>query len=165
MAIVMNARKEGQIATLLMLGVGAIIVGVLVFMFAIVIGMRVSGSGGMILMALGPILVVAGEVMAGIGVASGHSVNRAATNAAVVNLENCYVVARFGINETGEMLFNDYDWDLPRMRYYVRLKMPNGLDEEFECSYELLSQVGEGMVGNVQVKGRWLGSFTPVPRV
>jgi hypothetical protein len=76
----------------------------------------------------------------------------------------CYVVARFAINEIGEMIFDNFDFDAPNARYYVRLKMPDGRDEEFECAQELLNQVGEGMVGNVQINGRWLGSFVPVPR-
>jgi hypothetical protein len=80
-------------------------------------------------------------------------------------LTNCYVVGRFAVNANGDMVFSDFEeMDHPKDKFFVQLKTPDGRQDEFECSRELIGQIGEGMLGNVQVKGRWLGSFTAVPR-
>jgi hypothetical protein len=154
----MNAQKENQIAWMLVLGVGMSLGGVFVSFIAIVL------RGSAILFALGPIMFLAGILLAGWGIFSGHIANRRADAAGSQFIPNCYVVGRFEVNSNGEMIFSDFDYDAPKSKFIVRLKLPDGSDQEYECASQLLDQIGEGMIGNVQIRGRWLGSFTPVPR-
>lgn len=161
----MNARRENQIAWMLVGGVGVSILGLFVTILMFVSAMGLRSKTPLILVALGPIMIVGGVVMAGWGVFFGHMTNRSASNAGVRGLNHCYVVGRFAMSPRGEMIFSDFEeLDDPKTKFFVRLKLPDGRDDEFECSQELISQIGEGMVGNVQVKGRWLGSFVAVPR-
>ena len=153
----MNARRENQISWMLLLGVAGFFGGGFVFL----IGMVLKAIP---LMAMGPILILGGLCLAGYGVFSGMSFNKKASTGGVRMMSECYVVARFAVNQIGEMIFDNFEFDAPGARYYVRLKMPDGRDEEFECAHDLVMQVGEGMIGNVQVNGHWLGSFIPVPR-
>ena len=115
--------------------------------------------------ALGPIMVIGGIALAGWGVVSGHLTNRKATTSGLRVLSNCYVVGRFAYNENKEMIFSDFeDWDSPKDKFYFRIRTSDGKDEGWDCSHALMGRVGEGMVGHAHVKGRWLGSFIPVPR-
>jgi len=142
---------------MLLLGAAAFFGGIFIFGIGIVLKT-------IVLMAFGPIVTVLGVALAGYAVFSGVSFNKKTSTGGVRMMSECYVVARFAVNEIGEMIFDNFDFDAPNARYYVRLKMPDGRDEEFECAHDLVMQVGEGMIGNVQVNGRWLGSFIPVPR-
>lgn len=154
----MNARREDQIAWMLVVGIFMLPIG----FFVLMMGMATKA---MVLMALGPLVFVGGVVLAGWGVFFGHFTNRSASKSGVQWVYNCYVVGRFAIDQNGEMIFSDFEEnDLPRVKFFVRLKHPEGHDQEYECSRELISQIGEGMMGSVQVKGRWLGSFVPAPR-
>lgn len=154
----MNVRRENQIAWMLLVGILMLPVGI----FVMLAGMMFKAG---VLMALGPLLFVGGIVMAGWGIFWGHATNRSIGKSGVQWVTNCYVVGRFAIDQNGEMIFSEFeDNDLPRVKFFVRLKHPEGHDQEYECSRELISQIGEGMTGSAQVKGRWLGSFTPAPR-
>ncbi|MBC8065982.1 MAG: hypothetical protein H7Y17_14205 [Chlorobia bacterium] len=162
----MNARRENQIAWMLLLGVAMSLMGIFVTMMAFGSAMGMKSKSPIFLIALGPLMVVGGIVLAGFGVFSGHRFNRKTANSGVEWLSNCYIVGRYGVNEVGEMVFSDFEeLDSPKAKFFVRIKTSGGQDAEYECSKELVSQIGEGMMGNVQVRGRWLGSFTPLPRV
>ncbi len=154
----MNARREDQIASMLIIGIVMLVIGGFLFMVGLMIKI-------VILVALGPILVAGGVGLAGWAVFFGHFTNRSVAKSGVQWINGCYIVSRFAIDQNGEMLFSDFeDADLPKIKYYVRVKMPSGNDQEYECSRELISQVGEGSRGGIQVKGRWLSSFAPEPR-
>ncbi len=47
------------------------------------------------------------------------------------------------------------------LRYYVRLRLPNGESDEFECSLALFQQLREGMQGRAVCKGNQLLAFYP----
>lgn len=154
----MNVRRENQIAGMLLVGILMLPGGI----FVMLGGMMFKAQ---LLMALGLVISVGGVFLAGWGVFFGHATNRSAGKSGVQWVNNCYVVGRFAIDQNGEMIFSEFeDNDLPRVKFFVRLKHPEGHDQEYECSRELISQIGEGMTGSAQVKGRWLGSFTPAPR-
>ena len=154
----MNARRENQIAWMLVLGIFMLPLGI----FVLMMGMATKAT---VLMGLGPLLFVGGVVLAGWGIFFGHFTNRSVDKSNVQLVSGCYVVGRFAIDQNNEMVFSDFEeLDLPRVKFFVRLKHPDGHDQEYECSRELISQIGEGMTGSAQFKGRWLGSFTPAPR-
>ncbi len=161
----MNARRENQIAWMLILGVAAILIGILVSILSFGAAMNLRNKTPIFLIALGPILIVGGIALIGYGVFSGHATNRKAQAGGVRHVPDCYVVGVYAINERGEMIFADYDLlDHPKCKFFVRLKLPDGSDAELECARELMMNIGEGMKGNAQIKGRWLGSFVPVMR-
>lgn len=160
----MNARKENQIAWMLVGGVAMSLIGILVTMLAFGSALGLHSKSPLILIALGPIMVVGGIALAGWGVFAGHMTNKKADSSGVQWIPNCYVVGRYEMNQIGEMIFSDFNYDEPKSKFFVRLKLPDGSDQEYQCSPELMDQIGEGMIGNVQVKGRWLGSFVAVPR-
>ncbi|HJP82067.1 MAG TPA: hypothetical protein VJ835_01055 [Fimbriimonadaceae bacterium] len=161
----MNARRENQIAWMLVLGVALVLIGILLSILAFGSATSLKSKTPVFFIALGPIAILGGIALAGFGVFAGHLFNRRTNTSGVRTIANCYVVGRYGVNEIGEMVFSDFEeLDHPKSKFFVRLKSSNGQDEEFECSRELVGQIGEGMVGNAMVKGRWLGSFVPVPR-
>lgn len=154
----MHARREDQIARMLIFGVLLIPVGFFCLLFGI-------GTKSIVLMCLGPILFAGAVFLIGWAVFYGHFTNRSAGRAGVQWINGCYVVGRYSLDRNHEMAFSDFEEnDLPGVKFFVRIKHPDGHDQEYECSRELISQIGEGMMGSVQVKGRWLGSFTPAPR-
>ncbi len=162
----MNARKENQIAWMLLLSIALILGGIFMTMIGFGSAMGIKSKSPIFFIAMGPVMVIGGVVLAAWGVFTGHLSNRKMESSGPQFLSRCYIVGRYGINEIGEMLFTDFeDLDHPKSKFFVRIKTSEGKDEEYECSRELISQIGEGMVGNVQVRGKWLGSFTPLPRV
>jgi len=161
----MNARKENTIAWMLVLGIAIVLLGILVTIFAFGSAMSLKSKTPGFVIALGPIMVCVGIAVAGWGVFYGHYANRKADTGGVRFYPDCYIVGRFAYNENHEMIFSDFEEiDSPKAKFYVRIKTADGRDEEFECSPALIDQVGEGMIGNAQVKGRWMGSFVPKPR-
>jgi hypothetical protein len=160
-----NARKENQIAWMLVLGIAILLLGILVTIFAFGSAMGLKSKTPPLFVALGPIMVLGGIVLAGWGVFYGHFFNRKVDQGGVRFLRGCYVVGRFAYNENKDMIFSDFEeLDSPKAKFYVRIKTADGQDEEFECARALIEQVGEGMIGDAQAKGRWLGSFVPKPR-
>ena len=161
----MNARRENQIAWMILLGVGMMIVSIGVTILSFGSATNLKSKTPIFMMVLGPLLFVGGVALLGWGVFYGHFTNRQASSGGVRWLTDCYVVGRFAVNSNGDMVFSDFEeLDHPKTKFFVQLKTPDGRQDEFECSRELIGQIGEGMIGNVQVKGRWLGSFTAVPR-
>lgn len=161
----MNARKENQIAWMLVLGGALAFLGLIVLILAFLSSMSLRSKTPPIVIALGPIMIIGGIALAGWGVFYGHLSNRKADKAGTRFIPDCYIVGRFAYNENKDMIFSDFEeLDSPKDKFYVRLKTADGRDEEFECSRDLIVQVGEGMIGDAQAKGRWLGSFVAKPR-
>jgi hypothetical protein len=80
----------------------------------------------------------------------------------VRTLNRVRVVARYGINRQGAVMA---DWELEQdesAKTYVKLAIGPGVFEEFECAREMYYQAGEGMMGDAEIQGRWLGRFVPL---
>jgi hypothetical protein len=74
---------------------------------------------------------------------------------------NLRVLARY-VYDKGQLLTSDIDIEMAdRPRYYVRGMTPDGLVTEFETTPEVFYQAGEGMFGEGEIQGRWLGRFIP----
>lgn len=162
----MNARRENQIAWMLVLGIAISLAGIVVSILGFGSAMSLKSKSPVAFIAMGPVMILAGIALAGYGVFYGHYSNKKSASGGLQVLNGCYIVGRYATNEIGEMVFSDFeDLDHPKAKFFVRIKTAGGVDGEYECSRELIRNIGEGMVGNVQIRGRWLGSFTPVPRV
>jgi hypothetical protein len=72
------------------------------------------------------------------------------------------VLARYGFTKNWVMI--TAEWELEQAdnpHHFVRLEFgPNDV-RELECSEQVYFQCGEGMFGDVELQGKWLGKFTP----
>jgi hypothetical protein len=58
------------------------------------------------------------------------------------------------------MIHEEYEIESARKpKFYVRGQFPSGETVEFETSEEVYRTAGEGMVGEAEVQGKWLGRF------
>ncbi|AIE84312.1 hypothetical protein [Fimbriimonas ginsengisoli] len=74
---------------------------------------------------------------------------------------NFRILARYvydkGILITDELAIEQAD----KPRYYVRGMTPDHVVGEYETTPEVYFQCGEGMVGEAEIQGRWVGRFIP----
>lgn len=107
------------------------------------------------LTALGAILVFAGLLYGGVFHRRGFAGTPSTT-------EYFKIIAKFGTDRDGTLLAADWQMEgQERLRYYIRAMLPDGTVDEFETSEIVFWQCGEGMVGQAQTQGRWLGAFVP----
>jgi hypothetical protein len=151
----MNAQRESRLAQMFVVG-GVMIVGGL---FGV--GTLFMGFAGFAM--IGVLSILGGIGVIGWAVFSGLNHNNE-TDKGGPRLQPGYVMARFAVNEIGEMIFSNYEFDAVGGRFYVRLRFEDGHDEELECAPEVFDQAGEGMWGHAAIRGRWLGQFTPIPK-
>jgi hypothetical protein len=71
------------------------------------------------------------------------------------------ITALFCTNQQGEMVLYPEGYAPHSLRYHVRLTLPNGESDEFECSLALFQQLREGMRGRAVCKGNQLLAFYP----
>jgi len=71
------------------------------------------------------------------------------------------IIALFCTNQQGEMVLYPAGYAPHSLRYHVRLTLPNGESDEFECSLALFQQLREGMRGCAVCKGNQLLAFYP----
>jgi len=77
-------------------------------------------------------------------------------------IEYFRILARFATDRRGNMLTSDWQIEAEdNARYYVRASSPHGPAEEYEVSHQVFLACGEGMTGEAEVQGRWLGRFIP----
>jgi len=75
--------------------------------------------------------------------------------------KNLRVLARY-VYDRGHLITSEWDIEAAeKPRYYVRAMYENGSTEELETSPENYNNCGEGMFGEAEIQGRWLGRFTP----
>lgn len=71
------------------------------------------------------------------------------------------ILARY-VYDKGQLLTADWDIEMAdKPRYYVRVMDQRGVIEELETSLEIYYQAGEGMHGEAEIQGRWMGRFVP----
>ncbi|RYG25580.1 DUF2500 family protein [bacterium] len=71
------------------------------------------------------------------------------------------ILSRYALSPHGNMLS---DWELEaaeKPRFYVRMRMPDGSVSEYPVAPETYFNCGEGMAGEAELQGRWIGRFTP----
>ncbi len=72
------------------------------------------------------------------------------------------ITTRFYTNRQGEMVVYPMGYAPTELCYYVRLRLPNGEGEEFECTPALFQRLREGMEGTAVCRGNCLLAFYPV---
>ena len=71
------------------------------------------------------------------------------------------VLSRYAMTKQGDFLS---DWELEGVedpRFYVRMRTPDGKVGEYPVAAETYFNCAEGMPGEVELQGRWVGRFTP----
>lgn len=140
---------------------------------AIGIVMALIGGGGMLFMMVGTLVFGAAAAAAsgilglimviGIGFVcyalfSGLSENKKLGSATTVNvIPDCTIIARFAVNQIGEMVFSDFDPEFAKL--YVKIQPPNGRPVELKTSMPTWESALEGARGTASVQGDWLGKF------
>jgi hypothetical protein len=161
-----NPRGEKFVTGMLMGGCGVTLVGgfILAMVLAQGIGqMASSGSAGGIVAASFFFLVVLGGVaMMIIGLVSGLKFSSDKSESTMRHCPDVAIASRFAINEIGEMIFGDFEYNAPGGKLYVQLRFPDGHIEELSTAWGVFTQCGEGMRGAAMVKGTWLSSFAPI---
>jgi hypothetical protein len=77
-------------------------------------------------------------------------------------IPNCRVIARYAITRDHRLVTDESEFEfLDRPNYYVKLLSPNDGSIEYKCQPPVYFACGEGMIGEAQVQGNWLGSFKP----
>lgn len=113
--------------------------------------------------------VIAGMVLTGLGLLAfvgglGYCLLVVARESRGVRrvVPHARVIARFALSRDGNMHTDpSYIEGIDDPRFYVRLAFGGDAPEEFRCEEQVFWQAGEGMTGEAEVQGRWLGRFTP----
>lgn len=148
----LDEDKQKQIGFLMLGGGAAFLFGGFVAAFGLLFG-----AG--LLTGLGSFLVFAGLSAAVIGFILGFAHTRDAADGPPRPEQEGRILARYAINQLGEMLFDNFDEDAEEARWYVRVQFLSGAREELECARAVFDQCGEGMRGMLTIQGSWLGQF------
>ena len=77
-------------------------------------------------------------------------------------VSNFRVLARYCYDHSMQLITSDWDIDVAdRPKFYVRGVLETGVVGEFETTLEVYYQAGEGMTGEAELQGKWLGRFVP----
>jgi len=77
-------------------------------------------------------------------------------------VSNFRVLARYCYDRTMQLITAEWDIDVAdRPKFYVRGMFEDGVVGEFETTMEVYYQAGEGMTGEAEIQGKWLGRFVP----
>ena len=117
---------------------------------------------GAILLAMGIFTVFVGICLLVGGLAVGFSHNRSQASGGPAVQQEARIMAKYAINDIGEMIFSNFDYDAEDAKFYVRIQFLGGRRDELECARPVFDQCGEGMRGLVTVQGAWLAQFVPL---
>jgi hypothetical protein len=77
-------------------------------------------------------------------------------------LQGVRVIARFATDKTGILYTEPGQMEfIDGLKYYVRILSPTEGSVEFESIEDVFWTCGEGMTGEAEVQGRWIGRFVP----
>lgn len=165
-----EAGREGRVGCLLVGGCGTTVFGAILTYMMLAGGVHrmtftrgPDGRGGdpgvAVFAGLGLLILFAGLVAIGFGLAYGiwHDRNRFAGKAVLI--DGARVLSRFAHDATGANVLLEYAPDDMTLRYYVLLEIAPGIKKEFECDRLTFFTCGEGLVGVATVQGKWLGQF------
>jgi hypothetical protein len=125
-------------------------------------GDKITDAGTMNLVPLAITVVVVGVLMVGGSLVYGGMFVRNSRTGTRRKIEYFRVLARLATDRYGNLLTSDWEIEAAdRVRYYVRGTFPNGPIDEYEVPEEVYFACGEGMTGEAEVQGRWIGRFVP----
>ena len=170
----MEAFKEKTVGFLLVIGsVISIVSLIAMFMFAgggILHGTytrdgltnQIKDPGDLNLVPLAILGLVAGIALVLGSIGYGYWTHRTRHMGLRETRPHVKVLARYGFTKDWHMLTADWELDqADNPHYFVRLEFSPNEVREFECSPQIYFQCGEGMVGEAEIQGKWVGKFLP----
>lgn len=124
-------------------------------------GAGTSIPWGMLIMTLGVITMVLSVVY---GLVNARAPGKGSRSL----VQNATVIARFATDDSGVLYTEQEQIEfLEDPKYYVRISSAIHGSIEYQCVEEVFWMCGEGLKGDAEIQGRWLGAFTPyqVPHV
>ncbi len=77
-------------------------------------------------------------------------------------IQQVRVIARYAITRDHRMVTDETEFEfLDRPKYYVKVLSPRDGSVEYQCHHAVFLNCGEGMMGDAEVQGQWLGAFRP----
>ncbi len=77
-------------------------------------------------------------------------------------IQQCRIIARYAITKDHRMVSDESEFEfLTGLKYYVKMLSPNDGSIEYQCHLPVYLNCGEGMLGDAEIQGQWLGSFRP----
>lgn len=72
------------------------------------------------------------------------------------------VLSRYCLDKDFNLLISDTDIEFAnKPKFYIRGMLNNGDVGEFQTTIEVFFNAGEGMYGEAEIQGAWLGKFIP----
>jgi hypothetical protein len=168
-----TSRQESLVGCCLFGGAGIIVLGIfLTWMFAMGGVFRgtytrnpgtdaITDAGTLNLVPLTITLIFIGIIMVAGALFYGNWFERRGHVGNIRKIDYFRILARFATDRRGNMIA-EYEADQDdKARFYVRGVYPNGEVDEYEVSPEVYFSCGEGMTGQAEVQGRWIGRFIP----
>ncbi|MBS1716581.1 MAG: hypothetical protein JSS72_02470 [Armatimonadetes bacterium] len=160
-------RRAGLIAFLVLGGI--VLIGFsyllgLTFGWVTILSIPTHGTksnGALAQMGLSALGFLVGFGMIVAGIALGFAIHITRFFGFRRTVTHCKIIARYVLNSEHQHASEDDVAVGQSVRYYVKLAAPYRGPMEFECVPDVFFSCGEGMVGEAQFQGRWLGRFTP----
>lgn len=168
-----TSRKESLVGCCLFAGAAIIVVGVFFTWLFAMGGVyrgtytrepgtdRITDPGTLNLVPLTITLIFVGVFMVAGALFYGNWFERRGHVGNVRKIEYFRILARFATDRRGNMLAEYEAEEDDKARFYVRGVYPNAEVGEYEVSREVYFACGEGMTGQAEMQGRWIGRFIP----
>ena len=162
----MDPSAEKGVANVLIGAVVCVVLSLVLTLMLLPVGLKaLTESHGLNLTAvvfiiIGPALFVLGLAMAVLGLGVGFRFAKSEQGERTV--PHVQIRSRFAVNQIGEMIFSEFEYDAPGGELFIQVLFPDGHIEELKTSWAVFHQCGEGMHGSAIISGSWLSSFVPV---
>lgn len=164
-------RSEGALGWAIVAGLVLMPIGLLLtlmfFMAGVFRAARTSGgdAGDVVLIWIGIATLLIGFLLTVGGFLVGYFSGKKeyAPTGDMRSAPGVQVLVRYAYNKRGEMANDEYMWqEGDDIKFYVKLRFPNGTIQEFQSTNEVYNMCGEGMKGDALIDGRWLCGFTVI---
>ncbi len=122
---------------------------------------RIRDAGTLNYVPLTITIFIVGLALMSAAVWYGLAYNKIQTRGPRRVIADALVLSRYAMTKSGDFLS---DWDLEAAenpRFYVRMRTPDGKVGEYPVAPDTYFNCAEGMPGEVELQGRWVGRFTP----
>jgi hypothetical protein len=122
---------------------------------------QITDAGPMNYLPMTLLVFTIGLVLCVTSVGYGLIYNKRQASGSRRTVPDALILSRYALSPSGDLLS---DWELEgadNPKFYVRMRMPDGKVAEYPVATEAYFNCGEGMAGEAEMQGRWLGRFTP----
>ncbi len=169
-----GAEKERIVGWLLVVGlIVSVISGILCWTFAAAgvfrgtytrtpVTNQITDAGALNLVPLTIVGICVGLLMIVGGIGYGFLSMEQGRRGPRRTVSKFHVLARYCYDRNQNLVTSEADMDaVDRPKFYVRAVLEDGRVGEFEAPIEVFFSAGEGMTGDAELQGQWLGRFTP----